>query len=322
MRCALRLTCVTLSMRNLPMSRGYAEEATVKTSHAFTGRMCAAARWEETQRPDSLFYDALSYKLAGHEGRSSPMGGWIMVPRTRFGDDFLVDKYMANGCRQLVLLGAGMDTRAYRMQGLDQLRVFEVDQWTTFDVKEPLLVGERLSVHSRVTVGAEFSDHASWAYSTDRKQWTEELVASGFDPNVPTVWLLEGLVMYLTIEDTKVMMKEIGRLSAPGSAVFHDACSASYISANVVVGGAPFVGGSDDYGMLWHAHAGFTQSYVWNFEAVRVDRARRRVVLDLNRPPADRYACRGQRLVLFVEAQKPMLPTEDDGHDGQNQVLM
>jgi len=42
------------------------------------------------------------------------MGEWILVPRTRFGDDFLLRKYKENGCRQLVLLGAGMDARAFR----------------------------------------------------------------------------------------------------------------------------------------------------------------------------------------------------------------
>lgn len=308
MRCCARLACVTLGMRSLPVARGCADEATVKTSHSFTGRMCAATRWEETQRPDSLFHDALAHKLAGHEGRSAPMGSWIMVPRTRFGDDFLREKYMSNGCRQLVLLGAGFDSRAYRMQGLDELRVFEVDQWTTFDVKEPLLANEALTVQKRVTVGTEFSDRGNWNFSARRQvQWGEDLLKGGFDPAVPTVWLLEGLVMYLSIDDTKAMMKEIGRLSAPGSAVFHDACSASYLSANIVVGGAPFIGGHDDYGRLWYSHAGFTESYVWNMEAIRVDRAQRSLALDFQMPQADSRVCRGQRLVLFVEAQKPML---------------
>ena len=72
--------------------------------------MCAASRWIETQRgPDSLFQDPLSYKLAGSEGMAFPMGDWIMVPRTRLGDAFLRDKYHSSGCRQLVLLGAGME---------------------------------------------------------------------------------------------------------------------------------------------------------------------------------------------------------------------
>ena len=39
----------------------------------------AASRWIEHQRHDSLFEDLLSYKLAGEEGRSQPMGEWIMV---------------------------------------------------------------------------------------------------------------------------------------------------------------------------------------------------------------------------------------------------
>lgn len=271
--------------------------------------MCAAARWHESQRPDSLFHDALGYKLAGSEGRAAPMGDWIMTPRTRFGDDFLVDKYTSNGCRQLVLLGAGMDSRAYRIQGVDDLRVFEVDQWTTFDVKEPLLVGEKLSVKSRVAVGAEFSERGQWNFS-DRRHWAQELIANGFDPGVPTVWLLEGLLMYLSLDDTRTMMDEIGRLSAPGSAVFHDAVSASYVSMNIVVGGAPFIGGSDDYAKLWAQHAGFAQSYVWNFNAVHVDRERRMLYLDEQMPQATAQVCRGQKLVLFVEAQKPFLPEQ------------
>ena len=42
---------------------------------------------------------------------------------------------------------------------------------------------------------------------------------------MPTVWLLEGFVMYLSMNDTKLMMEEVGRISAPGSAIFHDAVS-------------------------------------------------------------------------------------------------
>ena len=78
--------------------------------------------------------DLQAYKLAGAEGRAQPMGDWIMVPRTRFGDDYLREQY-ARGARQLVLLGAGFDARAYRMSQLPDLAVFEVDQQTTFDVR-------------------------------------------------------------------------------------------------------------------------------------------------------------------------------------------
>eukprot|EP01048_Picozoa_sp_COSAG05_P006993 COSAG05_NODE_477_length_9434_cov_1.772319_7_plen_222_part_00 len=198
-----------------------AAEACVGTAHSFTARMCAASRWEETQRPDSLFQEPQAYKLAGSEGRANPMGSWIMVPRTRVGDDYLRQHYEERGVRQLVLLGAGFDARAYRMRGLTGLHFFEVDQQTTFDVKEPLLAGETLAVASRSLVATDF---------TERGRWAADLQAAGLDTKAPTVWLLEGLLMYLSLDDTKSLMSEIGALSAPGSAVFHDACSERYVS--------------------------------------------------------------------------------------------
>lgn len=212
-------------MRSSSVHANGRHEATVQTAHSFTGRMCAASRWEETQRTDSLFQDHLAHRLAGSEGLASPMGLWILVPRTRYGDDYLRSHY-SKGCRQLVLLGAGFDARAYRMDGLGDLRVFEVDQATTFDVKEPLLHGEPLKVASRATVSTEFSEGGRWA---------RDLVAAGFDTSVPTVWLLEGLLMYLSAGDTATLMQDIGSLSASGSAVFHDAVSARYVSAGIVV---------------------------------------------------------------------------------------
>jgi len=270
-------------------------EMRVATPHSFTGRMCAASRWEESSRPDSLFVDHLARKLAGSEGMAAPMGSWIMVPRTRFGDDFLRAHY-ERGCRQLVLLGAGFDARAYRMAGLEELRVFEVDQRTTFDVKEPLLVGEPLAVAGRAVVATEF---------TEKGRWRADLVAAGFDPAVPTVWLLEGLLMYLGLEDAKALMMEVGALSAKGSAVFHDACSAHYLRSNIVVGGARFIGGHDDYAGLWGEYAGFHRhARVRDFSSIQVDRRNRRVVVDRRVPDATPEACRGRAVVLFVEAEK------------------
>ena len=116
------------------------DNSRVDTAHSFTGRMCAASRWIEGQRKDALFADPLGYKLAGAEGRASPMGDWIMTPRTRFANDLVKEHYEGPAAaRQLVLLGAGMDSRAFRMTGVDELAVYEVDQPTTFDIKEPLV---------------------------------------------------------------------------------------------------------------------------------------------------------------------------------------
>eukprot|EP00439_Symbiodinium_sp_Y106_P066638 s1482_g10.t2 len=152
------------------MERAWGEE---KTSHAFTARMCAASRYLESQRPDSLFVDPLAPKLAGPQGMAQPMGAWIMVPRTRFGDDLVRHHYTKRSkpCRQLVLLGAGMDSRAFRLR-FPELRVFEVDLPILFDEKEPLLQDEPISVFSRTVVPTDFS-------STD--DWTSKLLS--FSPS-------------------------------------------------------------------------------------------------------------------------------------------
>ena len=271
------------------------QEARCTTPHAFTARMCAASRFIESERTDSLFTDPLAKKLAGQEGMDAPMGSWIMVPRTRYGDDFLREHY-SRGCRQLVLLGAGMDARAYRMKGLEQLAVFEVDQKTIFDVKEPLLKSDKLAVAKREVVPTEFTEGSA--------RWKRDILAKGFDPQVPTVWLLEGLLMYLSMPDTHDLMRTMGALSAPGSAVFHDACSARYITAGIVVGGAPFIGGSDEYTNLWAQYAGFDYGLVRDFRSISVDRARRRVLIDPTVPEATTAAIRGRDVVLFVEVSK------------------
>jgi methyltransferase (TIGR00027 family) len=242
----------------------------------------------------------MAYALAGEEGRRSPMGDWILVPRTRHGDDFLVKSYN-RGCRQLVLLGAGMDARAYRQfdgVALKDLSVFEVDQQTTFDVKEPLLAGVPLTVKARSVVGVDFAQRGAWAQS---------IVRHGFDNQVPTVWLLEGLLYYLSEQDVAEVMRTIGALSAPGSAVFHDSITHNYPRMGIAPGGAQFISGSDDYAGLWREY-GFTRGFVRDFRSITVDRRGRRLAYDGRFGELTPQACRGQNHVLFVEVEKPRSP--------------
>ena len=183
------------------------------------------------------------------------------------------------------------------MDNMPELRVFEVDQQTTFDVKEPLLSDEKLLVHSRYPIATEF---------TERGRWATDLLAAGFDSTQPSIWLLEGLLMYLSMPDTHDLMKQIGKLSTSGSTVFHDACSANYVRGGrgPVVGGAPFIGGSDNYAQLWAQEGGFARCYVHNFESFSVDRRNRRVMIDDRVPEATPKQVAGRNVVLFVVAQK------------------
>jgi len=288
------------------------EMAEVQTAHSFTGRMCAATRAEESQHPQALFQDLLAWHLAGVEGRRAPMGSWILVPRTRYGDNVLVSAYsrQKTPCRQLVLLGAGFDARAFRTFSspeqsgqngtlqLSDLTVFEVDQPTTFDVKEAILnypnVKSRcpLTVKDRRVVPVDFTQQESWA---------DKLLQNGFDPSVPTVWLLEGLLYYLSDSTVDDLARDVGRLSAANSVLFFDSVTHDYRYAGVAPGGAPFISGNDDYGRLWRKY-GF-EVVVHDFEHVRVSRERQRLEMATHAPLLPRH-CRGKNKVLFVEGKK------------------
>lgn len=107
-----------------------------------------------------------------------------IVARTRLIDDLLCE--IAGGVDQFVILGAGFDTRAYRLGCVDDLTTFEIDHPATQERKRrSLLAGN--GVHY---VAWDFHEHG-----LDRA-----LSAAGFDPAVPTLFLWEGVTNYLTAE--------------------------------------------------------------------------------------------------------------------------
>lgn len=60
----------------------------------------------------------------------------------------------------------------------------------------------------------------------ENQNWADGLIAKGFDPEVPTCWLLEGLVMYLSPVGVEKLLKEMHALSAPGSRLLVMVCTA------------------------------------------------------------------------------------------------
>jgi len=262
--------------------------ARVANPHALTARAVASARAEESARPDSLFNDPLAHRLAGAEGKG--LGVSLVVQRTRFMDDFLYHAF-DNGVRQVVLLGAGMDARAFRL-GLHEMHFFEVDQATIFDVKEPLVADVPLQAASRQWVVARVEDH----------KLADKLVAAGLDPQKPSAWILEGLMMYLNPEQTTRMMIQIGRVAAPGSAVVHESLSDRYLDGGISYCGAKFTGCSDDYDELWDQHAGFKLSEMIDFHSVSIDRRERR--LNIVGRPLSKSSIRGRVMMYFFTAWK------------------
>ncbi|MER7001071.1 SAM-dependent methyltransferase [Streptomyces sp. NPDC000410] len=171
-------------------------------------------RAHESARPDALFRDPLAaeFLAAAGEAGAPPGSGvlqkvlpdWLAV-RTRFFDDHLLSVTGA-GCRQVVLLGAGLDTRAYRLDWPAGTHVFEIDLPAVHAFKERVLGGRLPEAARRTTVAADLAG-----------EWREAALAAGLDPSRPIAWLCEGLLFYLEPTAVASLVGSLTEISAPGS---------------------------------------------------------------------------------------------------------
>ncbi|MFI6867318.1 SAM-dependent methyltransferase [Nocardia sp. NPDC050406] len=176
----------------------------------------AVIRARESRRADRLYDDPLAQVLVEaarggftgerwarlealaetfQEGRSA--GVRLVDDRIRAAVD--------RGIRQIVLIGAGLDTRAYRMDFPEGTRLFEIDLPETFSFKEPVLAGA-VPRCERHVVPVDL-----------RTDWVTPLLAEGFRPEQPTQWVDEGVLGYLSPEEALAVAADITELSAPGS---------------------------------------------------------------------------------------------------------
>jgi len=115
-----------------------------------TAFMAAAYRAIESERLHALFRDPLADKLAGERGRAiiaslppqAMMGGWTVIIRTCIIDE-LIQQAIAEGIDTILNLGAGLDTRPYRMTLPETLRWIEVDHPTIIEWKRTQLAQEK-----------------------------------------------------------------------------------------------------------------------------------------------------------------------------------
>lgn len=107
----------------------------------------------------------------------------------------------------MVLLAAGLDTRAFRLCWPKPVRLFEVDLPEVLDFKQQVLADQgAISACARAVVPID-----------PREDWSRELLAAGFQRAAPTVWLAEGLLIYLSHVEAARMLTVVGELSASGS---------------------------------------------------------------------------------------------------------
>lgn len=129
-----------------------------------------------------------------------------MALRTRFFDDFLRDAAAA-GIRQVVILAAGLDARAYRLAWPAATVVYDVDQ--------PGVVAFKSSTLS--ALGAVPTADVRAVGIDLREDWPAALRAAGFDDTATTAWIAEGLLMYLPADAQDRLFDHITALSPAGS---------------------------------------------------------------------------------------------------------
>jgi len=191
----------------------------VAAPYASSAYWIAAVRARETARPDRLFADPLAAAMAGELGlavldRSERASGGenpYLPVRTRFVDDVLGSA--AQVVQQVVMLGAGLDTRPFRLPGTRGLRWFEIDRPELFERKELVLARAAARPYCvRVLVFADLGE-----------DWPERLLALGFDPDLPTAWVAEGLFFYLAAGTVDSVLSRTRHLSSAGSLLVADA---------------------------------------------------------------------------------------------------
>jgi methyltransferase (TIGR00027 family) len=206
----------------------------ITTSVGSTALFVAAARALEAQKPEPLAADPYaevfcravggewSDVLDGVEDTVEEEGSAYARLRSDFGAHFVsfqgartkyFDAYFADaadaGVRQIVILAAGLDSRAYRLPWPDGTVVYELDQPQVLAFKREVLDrhGDAPQAERR-EVAVDLRD-----------DWAAALVADGFDPSKPSAWIAEGLLIYLPASAQEQLFAGIDALSSPGSRV-------------------------------------------------------------------------------------------------------
>ncbi len=204
----------------------------IATSVGATAVMVALARAAETASAEPLISDRFAQVLVSTpelEGVREQVAAWwtpdpddeaadftvdsrhmidYQAVRTHFFDAYFAEA-VAAGVRQVVILAAGLDARAYRLDWPAGTVVYEIDLPKVLEYK-----AETLAAHGATPV----ADRRPVPVDL-RHDWPRALGGAGFDAAGPTAWLAEGLLPFLPAAAQEAMFASIDRLSGSGSRV-------------------------------------------------------------------------------------------------------
>jgi methyltransferase (TIGR00027 family) len=199
----------------------------ITTSVGSTALFVATARALEAQKPDPLAVDpyaelfcravggpaadVLDGKDPDHPLKSADFGEHFVNfqgARTKYFDEYFRRAAEA-GVRQVVILAAGLDSRAYRLDWPAATTIFELDRPQVLDFKREVITGQ----------GAQPRAERREIAVDLREDWPQALRDSGFDEAKPSAWIAEGLLIYLPAAAQEQLFIGIDRLAGSGSQV-------------------------------------------------------------------------------------------------------
>lgn len=169
------------------------------------------------------FYQIMSFFIrSGYAERRGKGVIGFLAARDRYIDDFLAAR-LAEGFEQLVILGAGYDSRAYRFEALrDPIRVFEVDHPAT----------QRDKIARVKQIFGSLPPQVRYvAIDFNQQTLSDCLAAHGYDPRAKTVFLWQGVTYYLDSEAVDGTLGFIAQHSGPGSSLVFDAIDSALLTA-------------------------------------------------------------------------------------------
>jgi methyltransferase (TIGR00027 family) len=210
----------------------------------WTALLTAYGRAQESREEEGLFSDPFAAMFidavsgaatagsddlprlgpAVDDGSSTLWNAWrfYFSQRTPFYDQRILEA-VKDGCEQVVLLAAGLDSRAFRLGLAENVTVFELDQPAVLNFKEAVLSRHGASpTCQRIPLATDL-----------RADWPEVLHTAGFDASLRTVWVAEGLLMYLSRSDADQLLARVTALSAPGSRFATEYFSRAWHDADV-----------------------------------------------------------------------------------------
>ena len=180
----------------------------------------------------AILADPLALRILGSDHETSlrhaqahpsgPRLRWFLAARSRIAEDALAIA-AGNGARQLVVLGAGLDTLAYRTPLAECLRIYEIDHPATQAWKRQLLAAASIPLPKTLNfVAVDF----------ERETLADALGVAGFDPAQRSFFSWLGVVPYLTERSVFSTLAYIAGLPGGAEVVFDYANPAGSVASD------------------------------------------------------------------------------------------